>query len=72
MDSNLLSKMKLKDESQTEGFESLSYGFESLIGAKFKFYKGDSIIPVIYYQGLNGNFILLYKNSGFNSYNFKF
>ena len=34
--------MNLKVEGQTEGFESSSYGFESLIDAKFKFYKGDS------------------------------
>ena len=36
------SKMKLKVKGQIKGFESLSYGFESLIVAKFKFYKGDS------------------------------
>ena len=42
MDSNLLFKMKLKVEGQTKGFKSLSYGFESLLGLKFKFYKGDS------------------------------
>ena len=30
------------------------------------------VIPVIYYQGLNGNFILLYENFGFNSHDFKF
>ena len=35
-------KIRLKDEGQTEGFESLSYGFESLLGTIFKFYKGDS------------------------------
>ena len=42
MDSNLLFKMMLKVEGQTKGFKSSSYGFESLLGAKFKFYKGDS------------------------------
>ena len=34
--------MKLKVEGQTEGFESSSYGFESLLSSKFKIYKDDS------------------------------
>ena len=42
MDSNLLFKMKLKVEGQTKRFESLSYGFESFLGTKFEFYKGNS------------------------------
>ena len=35
-----LLKLKLKAEGQIERFESSSY--ESLLGAKFKYYKGDS------------------------------
>ena len=42
MDSNLIYNKKLKAEDQAEGFESSSYGFESLLGAQFKFCKGDS------------------------------
>ena len=34
-------EMKLKADGQTKEFESSSYGFESFIGAKFKFYEGD-------------------------------
>ena len=33
---------QIEVESQTERFESSSYGFESLLGVKFKIYKGDS------------------------------
>ena len=45
IDSNLISRMKLKAKGDIKGFESLSYGFKSLIGVKFKFSKGDSNPP---------------------------
>ena len=39
---NIDSNFILKVEGQTEGFESLNYGFKFLLDIKFKFYKGDS------------------------------
>ena len=41
-DLNLISRMKLKVEDQTEGFESSSYGFKSLVGDEFKYCTRDS------------------------------
>ena len=42
MDSNPSYRMKLKTEDHAKEFDSLSYGFESSLGAQFKFCKGDS------------------------------